>query len=212
MTEFLDVYDANRNHIGTADRNVVHACGLWHKTVHCWLVIRGDDGLPMMIFQRRSKSRAENGGKLYTTASGHVSAGETLESAFASEIAQEIGIDASTLKPHHLYETIWIGDIKRRDGLMFIDRVFANVYYALYQGDMSDLKFADGEVDSVVAIGLDDVIDFVRGRMDAVQGIEFDGQATQAVTLGASDFVLGENETVYDKFGRIAEQIKNDIQ
>mgnify|MGYP003701551695 CR=1 FL=1 len=96
MTEFLDVYDANKNHLGTADRNVVHAYGLWHKTVNCWMIIDGENGQEL-VFQRRSRSRAENGGKLYTTASGHVSAGESLETAFASEVSQETGINASQI-------------------------------------------------------------------------------------------------------------------
>ena len=61
MTEFLDVYDANKNHLGTADRNVVHAYGLWHKTVHCWMIIDGENGSEL-VFQRLSRSRAVNGG------------------------------------------------------------------------------------------------------------------------------------------------------
>lgn len=210
MAEFLDVYDAGRRHIGTADRNVVHAYGLWHKTVHCWIVVEGENG-PMMLFQRRSRSRAENGGKLYTTASGHVSAGETLETAFASEVAQEIGIDASVLNPHHLYETIWIGDIKRGDGSMFIDRVFCNVYYSKYSGQMSDFKFTDGEVDGVVAISLNDIIKFTHGQIDSVHGIEFDGKDTSEHELTKDDFVLVGNENIYDKFGHIAERIRDDI-
>lgn len=68
----LDIYDENENHIGTEDRNVVHQKGLWHKTTHCWLIQNG-----MIMFQQRSHKLNNNPGKLYTTASGHLSAGET---------------------------------------------------------------------------------------------------------------------------------------
>ncbi|MDR0726854.1 MAG: NUDIX domain-containing protein [Rickettsiales bacterium] len=209
MTEFLDVYDANRRHVGSADRNVVHAFGLWHKTVHCWIVL--DDQNSKMVFQRRARTLKDNPGKLYTTASGHVSAGESVADAFKREISQEIGLDISTLDPRLLYETVWIGDIKRADGVPFNDRVFCNVFYAPYNGSLSDFKFTDGEVDGLVAIDLDQIIDFVRAKIDNVTGTEFDGENTTEVNLTKDDFVLVGNETVYDKFGRIAERIKSGI-
>jgi len=199
----LDVYDANRRLIGTADRNVVHACGLWHKTVHCWIVWRGK-----LVFQRRAAG-ATNGGKLYTTASGHVSAGESIETAFAREIAGEIGI-----KPEHprkLSETVWIGDFKKSDGTMFIDRVFANVFFAEYDGWLGDFKFDDGEVDAVVAIDLDKFIEFARAG-GTCAATEFDGHEIHEIIVLPADFVLIGDETVYGKYAKNAEQIKAELE
>ncbi|MCL2748647.1 MAG: NUDIX domain-containing protein [Alphaproteobacteria bacterium] len=200
MTEMLDVYDANRRHIGTADRNVVHAMGLWHKTVHCWLVWNGK-----LLFQRRSRKLDSNPGKLYTTASGHVSAGESLEDAFRREIAQEIGVKADN--PKHLYETVWIGDFTKTDGKPFLDRVFANVYYASYAGELSDFKFTDGEVDSIVAIDLEEFIAFARKPIGSIPALEFDGREIQNITVGGQDFTLVGDEDIYNKYGQKAEQI-----
>ena len=174
------------------------------------MIIDGENG-PELVFQRRSRARADNGGKLCTIASGHVSAGESLETAFASEVSQETGINASQLSPRHLYESIWIGDIKRHDGSMFIDRVFCNVYYSKYNAAISDFKLNDGEVDGFVAINLDDIIDFSHGKIDSVSGVEFDGNEVKSIGLKRDDFVLVGNETIYDKFGHIAERIKSDI-
>lgn len=203
MTEMLDVYDANRRHIGTADRKVVHTFGLWHKTVHCWLVWNGK-----LIFQRRAKN-IDNGGKLYTTASGHVSAGETVSETFSREIEQEIGI--KIINPKKLYEGIYIGDLKKTDGSMFCDRAFPNVFFAKYDGDIRDLKFNDGEVDSVVAIDLENFINFARNTSGQISAMEFDGINAFEVDISEQDFVLIGDETVYSKFGTIAEKIKMEM-
>ncbi len=199
MIEFLDVYDANRRIIGTADRNVVHTFGLWHKTVHCWIVINGN-----IVFQRRAKTK-DNGGKLYTTASGHVFAGETIEQAFVREVSQEIGL--SITNPKKLYEGVWIGDFKKSDGSMFVDRVFCNVFFANYDGKLQDFKFNDGEVESIVSIDLKDFINFSHNPIDSIKSKEFNGQTISEISITAKDFVLIGDETVYDKFGKIAEQI-----
>ncbi|MDR0803812.1 MAG: NUDIX domain-containing protein [Rickettsiales bacterium] len=204
MAEFLDIYDANKKHIGTADRNVAHAFGLWHKTVHCWIVWRGK-----MVFQRRSRTMTANAGKLYTTASGHISAGESVEQAFAREIVQEIGI--SVVNPRQISETTWVADIKKSDGSLFIDRVFANVFWADFDGELTDFHFDDGEVDSVVAVDLDEFVNFARGKSIVVKGMEFDGKTVSEINLAESDFVINEGETLHGKYGANAEYIQNSI-
>ena len=204
MAEMLDVYDANLRFVGTADRTVVHTFGLWHKTIHCWLVWNGK-----MVFQRRAAHNDGNDGKLYTTASGHISAGETIEESFGREIKQEIGILINGAKK--LYEGIWMGDFKKPDGSTFVDRVFPNVFYAEYEGEITDLKFDDGEVAGVVAINLEDFIEFAKYPGDEIYGLEFDGESVKEVKIKHSDFTLIADETVYDKFGTIAEKIKMDM-
>lgn len=215
MAELLDVYNANREHMGVADRNVVHAFGLWHKTVHCWIIIRGTDGRAKMVFQRRALKTSTTQGRLYTTASGHVDAGESLETSFTREIAEEIGLNAGAgqqIEPRHLYETVWVADMKRGDGTAFIDRVFCNVYFAEYNGGLSDFKFTDGEVESVVAIDLADFIEFSkRPENKTIMGTEFTGSKTHDITLTAADFTLVGDETIYSKFGVIAERIADTI-
>lgn len=71
--ELLDIYDEKGNHIGVEERNIVHRDALWHKTVHCWLY----DKKGNIFFQVR-KDR----GTLYTTASGHLQAGESIAEGF----------------------------------------------------------------------------------------------------------------------------------
>ncbi|MDR1696782.1 MAG: NUDIX domain-containing protein [Rickettsiales bacterium] len=210
MTEFLDVYDANKKHIGTADRNVVHAFGLWHKTVHCWIVWRGQ-----LLFQRRARKLDNNPGKLYTTASGHVSAGETLDAAFRHEVMEEIGLSLDNPKlgaPTHLYETVWVADMKKTNGEIMRDRVFCNNYFAEYSGELTDFKFTDGEVDGVVAIPLEQFITLSHGDGAPVPATEFDGQNIIEFTVTETDFILNPGENIHTKYGRIAETIRQRLK
>jgi len=200
MAEFLDVYDANGKFIGSADRNVVHAFALWHKTVHCWIVWDGK-----MVFQRRSARLDTNPNKLYTTASGHISAGETIEQAFAREIEQEIGIVPQN--PKFLEEFFFIKDIKKKDCSIFADRVFTNIFWAQHNGILEDFKFSDDEVDSVVAIDLNDFIKWSRKPEMEIKGIEWNGKNISKAKISSGDFVVNACETIYSKYGRVAEMI-----
>ncbi|MCL2017444.1 MAG: NUDIX domain-containing protein [Alphaproteobacteria bacterium] len=221
MTEMLDVYDANRRYIGTADRDVVHNAGLWHKTVHCWVSISSAPGKNWMVFQRRSRDLESNAGKLYTTASGHVLAGEKLSDAYAREIKQEIGLDITAAMDCRgtrlLFETVWVADIKKKDGSIFVDRVFCNVFCAQFENksrilidDMDfwrQFHFDDGEVESVVAVMANDFIDLCDDCSGNVKGLEWNGTALSEIILEPGDFVVNEGETMYGKYKRIADLI-----
>ena len=75
--ENLDYYDEYGKFLGTENRDYVHEKGLWHKTVHCWLYDKAGN----VYFQIRADSN-----KLYTSASGHILAGESIKQAFSREI------------------------------------------------------------------------------------------------------------------------------
>ena len=79
--EMIDIYDENGNHIGVEDRKIAHEKGLWHKTVHCWLY----DKEGHIYFQIRHDRKT-----FYTTASGHLAAGETVNEGFKREIKEEL--------------------------------------------------------------------------------------------------------------------------
>ena len=75
--EYLDYYDEKQNYLGRETRKNIHENALWHKTVHCWLY----DEEGNVYFQIR---KDEN--KFYTTASGHVVAGEDVKEAFVTKL------------------------------------------------------------------------------------------------------------------------------
>ena len=82
--EYIEAYDEEKNYLGKFSRDEVHARGLWHNTVHCWLYNKKGD----IYFQIR-----KDAGKYYTKASGHVLAGEFGYQSIIREIKEELGIN-----------------------------------------------------------------------------------------------------------------------
>ena len=88
--EIFDVVDEVDRVIGQAPRSVVHAQKLLHRAVHIFVFnSRGE-----LLLQMRSALKDEYP-KCYTSsASGHLSAGETYEQAAPRELQEELGLSA----------------------------------------------------------------------------------------------------------------------
>ena len=124
--EFIDYYDEEGNYLGKETRDVVHRDALWHNTVHCWLYdMKGN-----IYFQIRKEE-----GTFYTTASGHVQASESVKEGFFREIKEEIGIEVNYENAILVDVVKFVLDRENKDGSMFRDRAFSNVYWKLsYSG------------------------------------------------------------------------------
>lgn len=86
----------------------------------------------MYFFQIRKDE-----GTLYTTASGHLKAGETISEGFNRE-KTEIGIDIDATDAVLVDVLKFKLDRENKDGTIFKDRAFANVYVDLYEGDYNE--------------------------------------------------------------------------
>ena len=197
--EYLDVYNENHEIIGTYPRDVVHEEGMWHNTIHCWLY----DNEGNVYFQVRSDAN-----KLYTTASGHVQAGETLKEAFGREVSEEIGIDVLYEKAELLNVVTWKMD-KEKNGKLIKDRAFANVY--LLKLDNTNLKFdfSDHEVCGIAIINANETLEMFEEKISSVNGT-FINNKNEKVERDFinEDFLLMPGETLIQKYGDILNAIK----
>lgn len=114
MAEILDIFDNEMHLIGTAPRDEVHAKGLLHQVVHCWiLTYTGEQPTKENLriwCQQRSFTKKDYAG-LYDVLSmgGHIDAGEEPLPACRREIWEELGI---TLAPEQLCE---LGAFRNRE-------------------------------------------------------------------------------------------------
>lgn len=88
--EMFDVVDEHDQVIGQAPRSIVHARKLLHRAVHIFVFnSRGE-----LLLQKRSSLKDEYPRCYTSSASGHLSAGETYEAAAPRELTEELGLTA----------------------------------------------------------------------------------------------------------------------
>lgn len=195
--ERLDIYDEEINFLGSEDRDIVHQKGLWHKTVHCW--IYDMDG--NVYFQIRQDSH-----KLYTTASGHVLAGETVKQAFKREVFEEIGVDVDTNNAELVEINVWKME-KIKNGVPFIDHAFANVYINEISVNYNKFKFDSKEVLGVVKVNAKDCLELLLGRRTSIEGQKITEEGILNIPIDISDLLIFENEFGVIKYGKIVNAI-----
>ena len=193
--EYLDIYDEYMNKIGQENRDLVHQKGLWHKTVHCWIY----DSDRNIYFQIRADS-----GKLYTTASGHVLAGETVRNAFQREIHEEIGLDMDVINAIPLEIVFWRQDKPQKN---WHDRAFAHVYMNKLAAGFTNFSFQEAEVAGLVRINAKDCLDLLTDKKVSVDATKITIDKTIDVNITKNDFLVAPDETPIVKYGFVLQSI-----
>ncbi len=197
--ELLDIYNEKGEPIGTEERKVVHEKGLWHKTVHCWLY----DKKGNIFFQRRSDR-----GTLYTTSSGHLSAGESVTEAFQREIKEEIGITLDASDATFVAIVPFKMDRVKEDKSIFKDRAFANVYVDLYEGNYQDFQMDKEEVSGLVFVNAKEALELFQKESGTIPGkeITLDNEIIER-KIDFQEFLVNEGETALEKYGDVLRKI-----
>ncbi len=200
--EYLDTYDENKNYLGKQTRNYVHSKALWHNTVHCWLY----DSNGNIYFQIRADEKT-----FYTTASGHVLAGETIKEGFGREIKEELGIDIDYDKAELVDVVTWKMDKEKADGTVFRDRAFANVYIYRYDDqDYKKFKF-DEELDGIVKVSAKEALELFKkgsGKI-AAEVINKDNNKNKKIirNVDFNEFLVTKHETAIGKYGDVLNKV-----
>lgn len=144
--EYLDVLDEKGNKTGEVKSyNDVHRDGSIHRAVHVWIVNSNNK----ILIQKRSQNRYAYPGYWDISASGHVSKGQTSLEAAIRESNEELGINLSPDDLKFLFtleEQIILHDGK------YINNEFQDVYLVKKDIKISDLRFSDGEVETVLYV------------------------------------------------------------
>lgn len=200
--EYLDYYDEKQNYLGRETRKVVHENALWHKTVHCWLY----DNVGNIYFQIRKDE-----GKFYTTASGHVIAGEDVKEAFGREIKEEIGIDLNYNNANLVDVVKFKMDKVKSDGSIFKDRVFANVFAYEFNNDIASLDFDESEVAGLVKVKAKSALRLMEnaeGFIDAEIIKKENGNiVTETRKVNFDEFLVNKGETGIGKYGQVLNKV-----
>lgn len=200
--EYLDIYDESGSFLGKEKRDIVHKDALWHKTVHCWLY----DSNGNIYFQIRKDEE-----KLYTTASGHIMAGESVKEGFGREIKEEIGIDIDYNKAVLVNIYKFIMDKEKKDGTLFKDRAFSNVYTCIFEGSDENFCYDESEVSGIVKINAKETLELFEKESGTINGVVISRENNKITVenkkIDFNDFLVYKGETAITKYGDVLNKV-----
>lgn len=162
--EMIDEYNYRGEKIGVVDKDIAHEKGLWHKSVHVWLL----NDKNQILLQYRCAEK-----KLYPNTwdcsfAGHISAGESSIQAVQREGKEEIGIDVDLDKLNFILtnrECIKYEDINSNE--------FVDIYFLRQNFSLEDIKFQKEEVSDAKYVSLDEFFDLMNNDKLLPHKIEY---------------------------------------
>lgn len=150
--EMIDEYNYRGEKIGVVDKDIAHEKGLWHKSVHVWLINDKNE----ILLQYRCAEK-----KLYPNTwdcsfAGHISAGENSIQAVQREGKEEIGIDVDLEKLNFILtnrECIKYEDINSNE--------FVDIFLLRQNFNLDEIKFQKEEVSDAKYVSLEEFFDLI---------------------------------------------------
>ena len=154
--ELLDLVDEDGNPTGErAERELIHATGLRHRTAHLWLM-RKRGGQAEILLQKRSENKDSYPGCYDISSAGHIPAGMDFIPSALRELQEELGLTATA-------EELTLCGQRRFfhhqifHGKPFEDHQVSNVYVMLRDVEPASLTLQESEVQSVLWMPLCEV-------------------------------------------------------
>lgn len=194
MSELLHCCDGNLNTIESADRDIVHKEGIWHKTSHVWLY--DDEGF--VYFQVRTDAD-----KLYTSASGHVMAGEEPINTAYRETAEELGFQLDPRKLELIEVDAWKLDTEVKH-----DHAFAYIYLYKIPVNYNAFSVNPDEVSNIVKIKAKDLLGYLLALPFKCEQFDVHNNKLKK----NKDLLLMDGEISILKYGRILKAIINRVK
>lgn len=190
MAELLHCCDENLNTIESVDRDIVHKEGIWHKTSHVWLY--DDEGF--VYFQVRTDAD-----KLYTSASGHVIAGEEPINTAYRETAEELGFRLDPRKLELIEVDAWKLDTEVKH-----DHAFAYIYLYKIPVNYNAFSVNPDEVSNIVKIKAKDLLGYLLALPFECEQFDVHNNTLKK----NKDLLLMDGEISVLKYGRILDAIR----
>ncbi|MCR5186858.1 MAG: NUDIX domain-containing protein [Clostridia bacterium] len=150
--EMIDELNNKGEKIGVVDKDIAHEKGLWHMSVHVWLV--NDDN--KILLQHRCAEKKLFPNTWDCSFAGHISAGETPIQAVLREGKEEIGIDVDLERLSLLFtnrEMIKYKDINSNE--------FVYIFLLKQNFGLDEMKFQKEEVSGAKYVSINDFYDMI---------------------------------------------------
>ena len=167
------------------ERSIIHKLGLFHKTSHVWLY----DEEGYIYFQVRADAN-----KLYTTASGHVLAGEIPTHTAMRETAEELGFKIDEDKLELIEVDRWEYDTETKH-----DHAFAHIYLYKIPKDYTNFSINLTEVSDIIKLKAKELLGYLLGLPFECEQFDVHNKKLKH----NKDLLLMEGEISILKYGRI---------
>lgn len=148
MSEILDIVNDNDEVIDQAERDEVHRIGVVCRLVYvCFYTPDGQ-----VILQKRSDTKKNDAGKLTTTVSGHVAAGQGYLEAAVRETLEESGVEVQK-------DDLEALGVVRADYIQgdYISNAMRGLFALKYAGSVDDLKVEEGDGAGFAVMSVDEL-------------------------------------------------------
>lgn len=162
--EMIDKYNKRGEKIGIVDKADAHKKGLWHRSVHVWVINDNNE----ILLQYRCKDK-----KLYPDTwdcsfAGHVGAKESSIDAVLREGKEEIGIDVDLDNLEYI--------LTNRENLVYDDinsNEFVDIYILRQNFDLNDIEFQKEEVSGAKYVSIDEFFSLIENNKLLPHKIEY---------------------------------------
>lgn len=202
--ELLNIFDGNRNKIGTAERHEVHRAGLWHEVFHCWIVSREQAG-DFLYLQLRSEKKKDYPHLFDITAAGHLLFDESPADGIR-EIEEELGL------PIEYDDLIPLGvTVCRIEQDKMIDAEFAHVYLSVQSPELEDFLLQEEETAGIVKANVKEFANLWEGNLSEIRLKGFlqvpEGRKEIDMLAGKESFVPHGSAFYREIIDKIARQL-----
>lgn len=135
--ELIDLLNEQGQIVGTVDKAVAHRDGLWHRSVHVWVLNEKNE----ILMQKRCEQKKFFPNHWDVSFAGHIGAGETSSITAVREGEEELGID---LKESDLKFLFTIKEKFKWNNIQ--SNEFVDVYLMRTNLKVEDFKYQKEEV------------------------------------------------------------------
>ena len=169
MEELFDIYDGTGTPLGISKTKAeAHKNGYWHKSFHCWIIYKDENGEDFIILQKRAANKKSWPNRLDISAAGHYKAAEGIEGGLR-EIKEELGIDIAKEKLIPLGTRVCIEEFDPKA----INHEFQDLFFLIDNRKLTDYKMSQEEVSGLVSIPAKKGICLFAGELQAISAVGY---------------------------------------
>ena len=162
--EIIDQYNYIGEKVGTVDKEIAHKKGLWHKSVHVWII--NDKNEILLQYRCADKSLYPNTWDV--SFAGHISAEENSIEALIREGKEELGIDVELEKLNYIFtnrEEIKYEQINSKE--------FVDIYILKQNVELDKITFQAEEVSGAKYVSIDEFFKLAKDNKIMPHEIEY---------------------------------------